>query len=57
VTIPLQARLVDTTIVVVGSTDVVFSDFGVEVPSAPVVLSAEDEGILELQLLFTRAPG
>ena len=54
-TIPIEAELVDDTIVVVGSTVVVFSDFGVEVPSAPVVVSAEDRGTLELQLLFVRA--
>ncbi len=51
---PIEAQLVDSTVVVVGSLDVVFSDYGVEVPSAPVVLSADDHGILELQLLFTR---
>lgn len=51
---PLQARLVDGTVVVVGSLDVTFSDFDVEVPSAPVVLSVDDHGTLELQLLLTR---
>lgn len=54
VTFPLEARLVDSTIVVVGSLDIVFGDFGVEVPSAPVVLSADDHGPIELQLFFTR---
>ncbi len=53
--IPLEAQLVDGTIVVVGSTSIVFADFDVEVPSAPVVVSAADNGILEVQLLFTRA--
>lgn len=52
---PLQAKLVDGTVVVVGSLDVTFSDFGVEVPSAPVVLSVDDHGALELQLLLTRS--
>jgi polyisoprenoid-binding protein YceI len=52
---PLQAKLVDGTVVVVGSLDVTFSDFGVEVPSAPIVLSVEDNGVLELQLLFTKS--
>lgn len=52
---PLEAQLVDGVIVVVGSLDVVFSDFDVTVPSAPIVLSVEDQGVLELQLLFTRA--
>jgi hypothetical protein len=40
---------------VVGSTEIVFSDFDVEVPSAPVVVSADDRGVLELQLLFVRS--
>lgn len=51
---PLKAKYVDGTIAVVGSTDIKFSDFGVEVPHSPVVLSVEDHGKLELQLLFTR---
>ena len=54
-TIPIEAELVNDTIVVVGSTVVVFSDFDVEVPSAPVVVSADDRGTLELKLLFVRA--
>ena len=54
VTFPLQAQLVESTIVVVGSLDVTFADYGVEVPSAPIVVSAEDHGPIELQLFFTR---
>jgi polyisoprenoid-binding protein YceI len=55
ITLAIEAELVQDTIVVVGSTEVVFSDFDVEVPSAPIVVSAEDRGTLELQLLFTRS--
>lgn len=55
VTFAIEAELVDQTIVVVGSTTIVFSDYGVEVPSSPIVLSAEDHGVIEVQLLFTRA--
>ena len=54
VTFPLQAQLVENTIVVVGSLDVTFADYGVAVPSAPIVVSAEDHGPVELQLFFTR---
>lgn len=54
VTFPLEAQLVDDTIVVVGSLEISFADYGVEVPSAPVVVSAEDHGPIELQLFFTR---
>lgn len=53
--LPIEARLVESTIVVVGSMELTFSDYGVEVPSAPIVLSASDRGDLELQLLFVRS--
>lgn len=52
--IPLEARLVDEVIVVVGSVDIVFADYDVEAPSAAIVLSVEDHGLIELQLFFTR---
>lgn len=55
VTIPIEAKLVEGLIIVTGSTDVVFADFTVDTPSAPIVLSLEDQGILEFQLWFTRA--
>jgi len=55
VTFPLEAQLVDGTIVVTGTLDVVFSDYGVELPTAPIVLSIEDNGQIELQLFFTRS--
>ncbi|MEZ5408903.1 MAG: YceI family protein [Acidimicrobiales bacterium] len=55
VTFPLEAQLVDGTIVVTGTLDVVFSDYGVELPTAPIVLSLDDNGQIELQLFFTRA--
>lgn len=54
VVVPLDAQLVDGTIVTVGSLHIVFEDYGVSVPSAPIVLSADDEGVMELQLFFTR---
>jgi polyisoprenoid-binding protein YceI len=54
VEMPLQAQLVDGTIVIVGSLEIAFSDYGVEVPSAPIVVSVDDVGTMELQLLLTR---
>ena len=54
VTFELQAQLVGEIIVAVGSSDVIFSDYGVTAPTAPVVVSVEDHGIMEFQLLFTR---
>jgi polyisoprenoid-binding protein YceI len=55
VQIPLEAQLTGNTIVVVGSLDVLFSDFGVTAPTAPIVLSVDDHGQMELQLFFRRA--
>jgi polyisoprenoid-binding protein YceI len=55
VDIPLEAQLTGDTIVVVGTLDVVFSDFGVTAPTAPIVLSVDDHGQMELQLFFSRA--
>ena len=55
VAVNLQARLVNGVIVVVGSTDLTFSDYGVTMPRAPVVLSVEDHGSIEFQLFFTRS--
>ncbi len=54
VSIPIEAQLVSDTIVVVGSIDIVFADYGVEVPESQIVVSVEDSGILEFQLLFAR---
>lgn len=52
VTIPLQAQLVAGVVVVVGSIDITFADYGVSVPESRIVVSAEDHGILELQLFL-----
>ncbi|WP_419926170.1 YceI family protein [Candidatus Poriferisocius sp.] len=56
VQIALEAQLVDDTVVVVGSIEIVFADYDVSVPRVPIVLSAEDHGIVELQLFFARSP-
>lgn len=54
-TFAIEAQLVEGLIVVVGSTEITFADYGVEVPSAPIVLSVEDTGVVELQLWFSQA--
>ena len=54
VTFDLQAQLVGDRIVAVGSSGVVFSNYGVTAPTAPVVVSVEDHGTMEFQLLLTR---
>ena len=50
----LSAQLVNDTIVVVGSSEVVFSDYGVTAPTSRSVISVEDHGIMEFQLILTR---
>ena len=52
---PLTARLSGNTIAVAGSLDVVFADYDVEVPDSQIVVSVEDNGPIELQLLLTRS--
>ena len=55
VSIPLQGQLVDDQVVVVGSTAIVFADYQIAQPTAASVLSVDDHGVLELQLVFNRA--
>ncbi|WP_420611197.1 YceI family protein [Candidatus Poriferisodalis sp.] len=55
VTIDIEAQLVGSLIAVVGSVEITFADFDVAVPQVPIVLSAEDHGIMEFQLLFRRS--
>ncbi len=54
VEIPLEAQLVGDLIVIVGAVEIVFEEWGIAVPTAQIVASVEDHGILELQLFFSR---
>ena len=54
VQVPIEAQLVDGTIVVVGSFSILFTDYGVTPPSAPIVLSVADNATVEFQLLFVK---
>lgn len=54
VTFDLKARLVGNTIVVAGSSEVVFSDYGVPTPTSASVISVEDHGIMEFLLYLIR---
>jgi len=54
VTIPLDTKLVDDTIVVTGLLDIRFADFGISKPTSAAVLSVEDTGTMEVQLFFTK---
>lgn len=40
--------------VITGSTNIVFEDFDVTPPSAPIVVSIDDNGIVEFQLIVTK---
>jgi polyisoprenoid-binding protein YceI len=55
VQIPLKAKLSGNTIVVTGSLDIAFADYGITKPNSFAVLSIADTGTLELQLFFTKA--
>ena len=56
VTLALEGVLRGGLAFVVGSTEIVFADYGMEAPTAVIVLSIEDRGTLEFQLVFERAP-
>jgi polyisoprenoid-binding protein YceI len=55
VQIPLKAKLSGNTVVVTGSLDIAFADYGISKPTSFAVLSIADTGTLELQLFFTKA--
>jgi polyisoprenoid-binding protein YceI len=55
VQIPLNAKLSGNTIVVTGSLEIAFADYGISKPNSFAVLSIADTGTLELQLFFTKA--
>ena len=55
VEIALEGQLSGGLVVVVGSTEIEFSDYDIVAPSAPIVLSIEDRGVMEFQLIFERA--
>jgi len=55
VDLPLTARHESGVIVVSGSLEISFSDYGIEAPRSFLVLSVEDHATMELQLFLTRA--
>jgi len=55
VQVPLKAKLSGSTIVVTGSIEIAFADYGISKPTSFAVLSIADTGTLELQLFFTKA--
>jgi polyisoprenoid-binding protein YceI len=55
ISIDIEAQLVGDSILITGTTQVVFADYDVTAPTAPAVLSVEDNGIIELQLWMARS--
>jgi polyisoprenoid-binding protein YceI len=55
VSIDLEGQFVNGLVAVVGSLDIKFADFGIAQPRSAAVLSIEDHGMLELQLVFQKA--
>ena len=55
VAIDLQGQLTNGLVVVVGSLEIQFADYDIDTPSSGLVLSVEDHGIMELQLVFGHA--
>jgi polyisoprenoid-binding protein YceI len=54
VEVNLSATLIGEIVTVVGTFDIMFADYGIEAPSAPIVVSVEDHGVVEIQLFLTR---
>jgi len=56
VAIRLEAEVVDGVMVVVGSLPIVFADYDIAQPRAPILVSVEDNGVMELQLFLVPGP-
>ncbi|MDE2932917.1 MAG: YceI family protein [Chloroflexota bacterium] len=56
VTIPIEAELANGVLVVVGSLPIVFADYDIAQPRSPILVSIEDNGVMELQLFLILAP-
>ena len=50
----LEAQLVGDRIIVVGTADLNYGLFDIELPSAPILVGVDDHGLIELQLTFSR---
>ncbi|MDH5372292.1 MAG: YceI family protein [Acidimicrobiia bacterium] len=52
--IALEAQLVGDKIVVIGGAAIVYGDFEISLPSAPILVGVEEHGLIEFQLTFAR---
>lgn len=55
IAVELDAELDGDAIAVVGSAPVMMADYGIDPPTAPVVVSVRDEGTFEFQIFLTRS--
>jgi polyisoprenoid-binding protein YceI len=55
VEVSLQALVREDAAAVIGEVPLVLADYGVQVPRVPIVVSADDHGIVEWQLFFVRS--
>jgi polyisoprenoid-binding protein YceI len=55
VEIPVEARLADGVVTVVGSLPIAFNDYGMTAPESMRVLSIDENGTMEFKLHFTQA--
>ncbi len=54
VEIPLSGKLESQLLYIVGALPIMFDDFDIAKPSSRSVLSIEDNGIMELSLVFIK---
>ena len=54
VTIPLEGARQAGNVIVAGSLEIVLADYAIQKPTAPSVLSIEDKGSMEFQLVFRK---
>lgn len=54
VEIPVQAKVENGLIVVVGSIEIKFADYDIAQPRAAIVLSVDDKGVMEFQLFLQK---
>ena len=49
---PIEGQLVNGLLVVIGSLEIEFADYEIDLPTGFVVLSIEDRGVMEFQIVF-----
>ena len=54
VEVPIQASLSGDVVTVIGQIEILFADYNIERPTSFLVLSIEDNGIMEFKLLFRK---